>query len=55
MPRNDSRVWARVFIGSEAGQPVRIYRFGVGESRSIVANRVLDQLERAKRGDECAA
>jgi hypothetical protein len=55
MPKNDMGVWARIFVGAEANSPVRIYRFGIGESRSPSARRLYEQLERAKLGDERAA
>ena len=54
MPRNDTAVWARIFVGDD-GVIVRIYRFGIGESRGVTARRLMEQLERAKLGDERAA
>lgn len=54
-PRDDVRVWARIFISGATGNPVRIYRFGIGESRSTSPIRLLLQLERAKTGDDRAA
>jgi hypothetical protein len=53
-PRNDSGVWARIFVGDD-GLIVRIYRFGIGENRGVTARRLMEQLERAKLGDERAA
>jgi hypothetical protein len=47
-PRDYADVWARIFIGADEGQPVRIYRFGAGESRSTAAHRIYEQLERAR-------
>lgn len=56
-PRNDPAVVARIFVASEDGVAgvVRIYRFGVAESRFITVWRMLEQLERAKLGDDRAA
>jgi hypothetical protein len=50
-PTNDPNVWARIFIGSGSNPVVRIYRFRDGESRSISAERLLDQLAAATAGD----
>jgi hypothetical protein len=55
VPRNSPDVHARIFVGAEDGRPIRIYRFGVGESRSVTAWRLLEQLERALLGDDRAA
>ena len=54
-PRNETRVWARIFIEAEGEETVRIYRFGLGESRSTTARNLLQQLERAKAGDAQAS
>ena len=50
-PRNDTRVWARIFVQAEGEQTVRIYRFGLGESRLTTARALSQQLERARLGD----
>jgi hypothetical protein len=56
IPRNDADVLARIFVrAASGGRTARIYRFGVGESRSVTAWRMLEQLERAKLGDDRAA
>jgi hypothetical protein len=55
VPRNDPDVLARIFVGTEDGNPIRIYRFGIGESRAVTAWGILEQLERALRGDDRAA
>ena len=56
MPRNDSAVLARIFVrAGSGGRMARIYRFGVTESRSITAWRMLEQLERAMQGDDQAS
>jgi hypothetical protein len=56
VPRNDADVMARVFVrAGSGGRTMRIYRFGIGESRSVTAWRLLEQLERALLGDERAA
>ena len=54
VPRNDIAVLARIFVDVGPGT-VRIYRFGLGESRSITPWRMAEQLERAKMGDDRAA
>jgi hypothetical protein len=54
LPRNDANVLARIFISADDGS-VRIYRFGLGETRSVTAWRMLEQLERALVGDDRAA
>ena len=54
VPRNDSEVLARIFVSAADGA-VRIYRFGMGETRSVTAWRILEQLERAIVGDDRAA
>ena len=54
-PRNDPDVMARIFVGMADGSPIRIYRFGIGESRSVTAWHFLEQLERAIMGDDRAA
>jgi hypothetical protein len=54
-PRNSPDVLARIFVGAESGLPVRIYRFGIGESRAITAWGMLEQLQRALIGDDRAA
>jgi hypothetical protein len=54
VPRNDPDVLARIFVSAAEGA-VRIYRFGMGEARSITAWRILEQLERAILGDDRAA
>jgi hypothetical protein len=53
-PRNDAGIWARIFIEAETEERTCIYRFGIGESRSTIAQRVFAQLERAK-GDDARA
>ena len=56
LPRNDADVVARIFVRAASGGRVsRIYRFGIGESRSVTAWRILEQLERAMAGDDRAA
>jgi hypothetical protein len=55
IPRNDQDVLARIFVGTDEGSTVRIYRFGLGEARSVTAWRMLEQLERALLGDDRAA
>jgi hypothetical protein len=55
VPRNSPDVLARIFVGADNGLPVRIYRFGIGESRAITAWGMLEQLERALLGDDRAA
>jgi hypothetical protein len=47
-PRNDQRIWARIFIDAATEEIVRIYRFEAGESRSILALALISQLDRAK-------
>ena len=54
-PRNSPDVLARIFVGADGGLPIRIYRFGVNESRAITAWGMLEQLERALLGDDRAA
>jgi hypothetical protein len=51
-PANDPEVWARIFIGSGPKSVTRIYRFAFGESRSIAAEALVDQLRRSTIGDE---
>ena len=55
IPHNDADVLARIFVSADNAARVRIYRFGIGESRSITAWRMLEQLERAMLGDDRAA
>ena len=55
IPHNDSDGAARIFISAENGRQIRIYRFGIGERRSITAWAMLAQLERALVGDDRAA
>jgi hypothetical protein len=43
-PTNDPHIWARIFIGSGATPVVRVYRFRDGESRSVNAERLFEQL-----------
>ena len=50
-PMNDVRVWARIFIDAATETRIRIYRFGIDESRSTLPKTVFSQLERAKAGD----
>ena len=50
-PANDPNVWTRVFIGSGSNPAVRAYRFREGESRSISAERLLEQLAAARIGE----
>jgi hypothetical protein len=47
-PTNEPHVWARIFIGSGVTPIVRVYRFLDGESRSISAGRLYEQLGSAK-------
>jgi hypothetical protein len=54
-PRNSPDVLARIFVGAEDGRPIRIYRFGINESRAITAWGMMKQLERALLGDDRAA
>lgn len=54
VPRNDSEVVARIFVAAE-DRAVRIYRFGLRESRAVTAWHLLEQLERAMVGDDRAA
>ena len=49
-PTNDPHVRSRVFIGSGSQPVIRTYRFLDGESRSISAERLLEQLQTAKVG-----
>jgi hypothetical protein len=51
-PRNDPRVWARIFVGSGADPVVRIYRFRDDESRAVMPEQVYAQLIAATTGDE---
>jgi hypothetical protein len=51
-PRNDPRVWARIFIGSGSEPIVRIYRFRNDESRAITPDRIHAQLRDSTIGDE---
>ena len=53
-PRNDPDVLARIFVSAEDGA-IRIYRFGIGESRAVTAWGILEQLVRASVGDDRAA
>ena len=53
-PRNDPDVLARIFVSAEDGT-IRIYRFGIGESRAVTAWSMLEQLVRAIVGDDRAA
>jgi hypothetical protein len=55
LPRNDPRVWARIFIGGGAEPVVRIYRFRDDESRAVTPDRVHAQLRDATIGDERTA
>jgi hypothetical protein len=55
LPRNDPDAVARIFVRAGGGRTSRIYRFGVDESRSVTAWRMLEQLERAMVGDDQAA
>jgi hypothetical protein len=56
LPRNDAEVVARIFVrAGSGGRTSRIYRFGIGESRSVTAWRMMEQLERAMIGDDRAA
>jgi hypothetical protein len=50
-PSNDPGVWTRIFMGSGSNPLVRMYRFRDGESRSISAERLLEQLASAKSGE----
>ena len=54
-PLSDERVAARIFVRADGDTTVRIYRFGVDESRATAARPLVDQLLRAKSGDEMAA
>jgi hypothetical protein len=55
MPRNDPGVLARIFVrAGSGGRTARIYRFGINESRTVTAWRMLEQLERALLGDDRA-
>jgi hypothetical protein len=47
-PANDPNVRTRTFTGSGSSPAVRIYRFREGESRSISAERLLEQLAAAR-------
>ena len=47
-PSNDPGVRARVFIGSGASPAMKVYIFPAGEPRSINAERLYDQLTRAR-------
>ena len=54
-PRNSPDVLARIFVGVSDGNPIRIYRFGIDERRSITAWGIMEQLTRALQGDDLAA
>jgi hypothetical protein len=43
-PANDPHVLVRVFIGGGTQPMIRLYRFADGESRSISAERLYEQL-----------
>lgn len=56
LPRNAEDVVARIFVrAGSGGRTSRIYRFGIGESRSVTAWKMMEQLERAMIGDDRAA
>lgn len=54
-PLSDDRVAARIFIRTDGDNSVRIYRFGLDESRSAGPRPLLAQLERALTGDDMVA
>jgi hypothetical protein len=47
-PANDPQVLVRVFMGSGTQPAVKLYSFADGESRSISAERLYEQLGAAK-------
>lgn len=49
-PTNDPGVLARVFIGSGTDPVIRLYRFRDGETRSVSAERLLEQLDASQAG-----
>lgn len=53
-PLSDDRVAARIFVRVDGADTVRMYRFGLGESRSTGAQPLARQLERAMTGDDLA-
>jgi hypothetical protein len=53
-PRNDPDVLARIFVNAE-DRSIRIYRFGIGESRAVTSWGMHEQLVRAMIGDDQAA
>ena len=50
-PANDPKVVVRVFIGSGTQPVIKLYAFTEGESRSISAERLYEQLGAAKLED----
>jgi hypothetical protein len=50
-PTSDPEVRARVFIGSGTEPVSHVHRFREGESRSIAADRLYEQLAMAKQGN----
>jgi hypothetical protein len=52
LPCNNPDVLERVFVrAASGGRMARIYRFAIGESRSVTAWQLLAQFERAPIGD----
>jgi hypothetical protein len=47
-PNSHPGIRSRVFIGSGARPPVKVYEFATGEPRSISAERLYDQLQGAR-------
>ena len=51
-PLSDERIYARIFVRTDADAPARVYRFRVQESRSTGPWPLLAQLAHAEAGDE---